>query len=570
MKIAVGYVRCSTDMQEGSIEQQKNAIEEWAKDHNFKIIEWFIDEGKSGTTFERRPAFTRLLKKIESSPNFEYILVYDESRWGRAADPKESPYWKYHFQRHGVKVHVINSQSRQENDIVSYILEGVEGAEASDYSKKLSRSTLRGCIDNASKGFSNGGTAPYGYRRVAVDNHTGEIIRSLSSGECRRKGEEKVVWDLGEDEEVKTVRLIFEMKCSGYGYRKISDSLNKKGTPCPKRGRWRNKNQMWSMGTIQSIITNPAYCGDRVYNRHPLSKKKVHDSNILGKTKKHWISTEDEWKVQHGAHPSIVSKEIFRKANDTRKITKRQNQHIYDSPYLLSGLVKCEHCGFNYQGQSRRSENIFYYIDGGNANKGRSVCGWSSIRKEKLEGGVLELIRKSLPTSKMVGRFEEMIAQFLSKRSNYDNELNGITRKIADTDKKITNILELVEKGGIEVSTVLFRLRELEKTKNGLEEEKRKVENIAGENIEIKRSAQMASDFALNFYEKFDNAPIQEKKQMIRQVVIGVRINPETRMATCGITKIPMVNRALMSLVNPPEFMNLALTTSAHCSGGRT
>ena len=88
IKIAVGYVRCSTDMQDDSTEQQKKAIEIWAKGNGYAIIEWFEDEGKSGTSFDKRPGFMRMVKRIESSTNFEYVLVYDESRWGRAGNPR--------------------------------------------------------------------------------------------------------------------------------------------------------------------------------------------------------------------------------------------------------------------------------------------------------------------------------------------------------------------------------------------------------------------------------------------------------------------------------------------------
>src|SRR5271157_5731807 len=129
MKIAVGYLRCSTDMQDGSIEQQKKAIEVWAKANAYKVIDWFVDDGKSGTSFEQRPAFMRLKNRVETSPNFEYVLVYDESRWGRAEDPRESTYWKFHFKKHRVTVRIVNSQSKHENDISSYVVEVVEGAE---------------------------------------------------------------------------------------------------------------------------------------------------------------------------------------------------------------------------------------------------------------------------------------------------------------------------------------------------------------------------------------------------------------------------------------------------------
>lgn len=89
MNIAVGYLRCSTDMQDDSVEQQKQEIQKWADANDYKVIEWYEDEGKSGTTFEKRPAFMRLMRRVESGANFEHILVYDESRWGRPNNPRE-------------------------------------------------------------------------------------------------------------------------------------------------------------------------------------------------------------------------------------------------------------------------------------------------------------------------------------------------------------------------------------------------------------------------------------------------------------------------------------------------
>ena len=569
MKIAVGYVRCSTDMQDGSIEQQKKAIEEWAKTHGYKVIDWYVDDGKSGTSFEQRPAFMSLKRKVETDPNFEYVLVYDESRWGRAGNPRESTYWKIHFEKHRVYIRIVNSQSKHENDIGSYVIEVVEGAEASEYSKKLSRSTLRGCYANALKGFSNGGTAPYGYSRVAVNKETGEIIRELMPGEHRRDQEEKVVWDLGNVDEVRTVKRIFELKCMGYGYRAIADRLNADTIPCPKRGRWRNKNQMWSVGTIQSIITNPAYCGDRIYNRHPLSKKRLSESNVLGKTKERWISDEKEWVVQRDVHPAIVSRGIFQKASTRRKLSKRPNQHSYESPYLLTGLVKCEHCGFNYQGQSFRKQNIFYYVDGGNMNKGKTVCGRLAIRKEKLEGFVLDLIRETLPFSKVAARLEELIAAYADRRSSGNAEREESDKSLEDIQQKIQNLLSAVEKG-IDFDTVLVRLKELEKRKIKAQEERGRLDIALSEKVQVKEAARHAAEFLLDFDKHFAKAPTQERKEMIRQIVLGVKVDPVKRIATCAITKIPMVNRALTTLINPSGFLNSTHLVGAHCSGDRT
>lgn len=564
IKVAVGYVRCSTDMQDDSIEQQKKAIGEWARQNGYTVIEWFEDEGKSGTSFDKRPGFMRMVRRAESSPNFEHILVYDESRWGRPGDPRENNYWKTHFKRFGVLVTVVNSQSKSGNDIGSCVIELVESAEASEYSKKLSRSTLRGCIDNASKGFSNGGSAPYGYKRVAVDKLTGQVIRELLPGEHRRKGEEKVIWELGDEAEVKTVQRIFRMKASGHGYRSIAEQLNAEKIPCPKRGRWRNKNQLWSMITVQNMITNPSYCGDRVYNRHPLSKKTKGESNVLGKTKDRWISDKQEWVIQQDAHPAIVNRELFEKANSipNRPTEARRNSHFYESQYLLTGMVKCEHCGFNFQGQTYRKTNHQYYVDGGNMNKGKSVCVRTSIRKEVLEDFVVELILESLPFSKPAARLEEMIREHLAGQRQGDSIIAGLERRAQEIDRKIQNLLDAVEKG-IDLDTVLYRIRELEEEKKALER-KRGESSVCQNRLDPKAASSQVAEFFLNFRDKFANAPLAERKALLRQVVLGVSVNPSSRVAQCSVTKIPMVNPALRAALNPSGFVG------ASCSGGRT
>ncbi|MBI3787751.1 MAG: recombinase family protein [Ignavibacteriales bacterium] len=562
LKIAVGYVRCSTDMQEESIEQQRKSIEAWAQANHYKVINWYADEGKSGTSFNRRPAFMQMSKKVEGGANFEYILVYDESRWGRAGNPRENTYWKFHFERYGVKVRVINSQSKNENDIGSYVVEVVESAEASEYSKKLSRSTLRGCIDNANKGFSNGGTPPYGYKRIAVHKVTGERVRELLQGEHRRESEEKVVWGLGDEHETTIVKRIFELKVQGYGYRHIAETLNEEGIPCPQRGRWKNKNQKWSSVTIQTIIINPAYCGDRIYNRHPLSKKRIGEENILGKTKERWFGNEEEWITVKDAHPAIISRELFDKANRNRKNGTRRNQHHYESPYLLSGLVKCEHCGFNFQGQSYRATGHYYYVDGGNMNKGKSVCERTAIPRDRLENFIINLIKDSLPLSKVASRMEELASEYINNKGRKNIALDIIQKRIGENEARMQNLIRLVENGA-ELDTVLARIKQLEQEKSWLERERGKLETNAMASVDIKNVSASIAQFLLNFEKHFHNAPLQERKEMIRQIVLGVSVNPQKRIAKCTITKIPMVNRTLTALFNPSEFVG------ASCSGGR-
>jgi len=297
---AVGYVRCSTDLQDGSVGQQKDELSAWASSHNTDIIDWYVDEGKSGTSFDKRPSFRALLKEVESGDaKFEMVLVYDESRWGRPKNPRENNYWKEHFRRYGVTVRIIHSSSKNEDDIGSYVAEVVEGAEASEYSKKLGRATLRGMLNNAKDGFSCGGSALYGYKRVAYEKKSGAKTRDLSPGD-RSHDEERVKLDLGSPDEIIIVQKIFNLKVQGLGYRAIANTLNKDEVPCARRGRWRNKDQKWSSGTIQTIVTNPTYTGARVFNRHP-------QSHLAGPEKKLWFNDPKHWIVTDLSAPCLCA-----------------------------------------------------------------------------------------------------------------------------------------------------------------------------------------------------------------------------------------------------------------------
>src|SRR5689334_1637239 len=88
---AAAYVRMSTDHQEFSPENQMEAIREYAAKHAIEIVRIFDDEGKSGVVAKGRRGLQELVRVVETGEaNFETILVYDVSRWGRFQDVDES------------------------------------------------------------------------------------------------------------------------------------------------------------------------------------------------------------------------------------------------------------------------------------------------------------------------------------------------------------------------------------------------------------------------------------------------------------------------------------------------
>jgi len=93
---AAQYVRMSTEHQQYSTENQGDKIREYAERRGIEIVRTFADEGKSGLRIDGRRALQHLIQTVESGQaDFNTILVYDVSRWGRFQDADESAYYEY-------------------------------------------------------------------------------------------------------------------------------------------------------------------------------------------------------------------------------------------------------------------------------------------------------------------------------------------------------------------------------------------------------------------------------------------------------------------------------------------
>ena len=102
---AAEYVRMSTDHQKYSTENQADAIRHYASSRGIEIVSTYADDGKSGLSIDGRASLQRLIADVESgAADFEMILVYDVSRWGRFQDADESAYYEYICRRAGIQI----------------------------------------------------------------------------------------------------------------------------------------------------------------------------------------------------------------------------------------------------------------------------------------------------------------------------------------------------------------------------------------------------------------------------------------------------------------------------------
>ena len=203
---AAQYVRMSTEHQQYSTENQGDSIREYAEGHGLEIVRTYADEGKSGLNIGGRSGLRQLLADVRSkNTDFEFILVYDVSRWGRFQDADESAHYEYSCKQAGIQVIYCAEQFENDGSPVSTIVKGVKRAMAGEYSRELSAKVFAGQCRLIELGFRQGGMAGFGLRRVLLDQ-SGEAKAELKRGEHKSLQTDRVVLRPGPAEEVAAVR----------------------------------------------------------------------------------------------------------------------------------------------------------------------------------------------------------------------------------------------------------------------------------------------------------------------------------------------------------------------------
>ena len=159
---AVAYYRMSSDKQEASIGEQREAVERYALEHGYRIVREYIDEGISGDATERRTQFQAMHKAACNGRDFSAILVWDSDRFGRF-DSLESGYWVHPLRQAGVKLVTVNEGVVDWSDFTGRVMHSIKAEGKHQFLHDLSRNTLRGKLAAAKQGYWLG-KPPFGFR----------------------------------------------------------------------------------------------------------------------------------------------------------------------------------------------------------------------------------------------------------------------------------------------------------------------------------------------------------------------------------------------------------------------
>lgn len=415
------YCRLSKDdLQAGdsnSIVNQKAILTKYATDHGFRNPVFYVDDGVTGTVFNR-PGLNAMLEDVKAG-RIATVIIKDQSRIGR--DVLEVGLLKRTFEEHSVRFIAANDNldTARGFDIMSIFRDVFNEWYVADTSKKI-RAVKRA---KSEAGDMKIGRPPFGYMRDPDDD-------------------QKFIID---EEAAALVLEIFDRIICGDGVSKIASDFNRRKIDTAIT-RWNRRAGVeigedphhWSGAQIQQIAQNRTYLGERVLQKYTTLSYKNHTRVIRPK---------EEWCVFPDHHEPLVSVEVFETVQRLRQI-RRKISYTGDTG-VLNGLLVCSTCGNNLRVQHdvKKGHAMYLCRNYANAVSGGTarVCTRHSINRKIIERLVLEELQRVTQFARCdKGKFiREMTKE---KDSAAEKALKSITAQLTKNEKRIAELDTIISR----------------------------------------------------------------------------------------------------------------------------
>ena len=302
-KIAAAYIRVSTDDQsELSPDSQLSAIREYAAKNGCIVPEEhvYVDEGISGRTAAKRPAFNKMIAAAKEKEHFDCILVWKFSRFAR--NQEESIVYKAMLRKDGIDVISISEPLIEGpfGDLIERILEWMDEY----YSVRLSGEVKRSMTLNAQRGVRQT-VPPFGY----------ELVMS---------GDKRVM--VPKPSEAGLVVDIFRRFLSGEGVYAIARYLNSIGVTTHRGGGFENR-------TVEYILRNPVYIGKNRWTPTGRVRRRQSAETIIADSAHEPLIDLDTWDAAQ------------KRLDEIKAMWRYKARPSYELKDWLSGVVRCAACG---------------------------------------------------------------------------------------------------------------------------------------------------------------------------------------------------------------------------------
>ena len=454
----------------GSISTQRDLLLNYIRDNNLIFVDEYVDDGVSGTTFDRA-GFNRMIKDCEEK-KINMIITKDTSRLGR--DHIEFGYYvERYFPEHGIRYVAVNDGIDTESNSSANDMLVFKSAFNDMYVKDISNKQRSALYVKKRNGQFVGAYAPYGYNKSTEDKH-------------------KLIIN---EEEAEVVKRIFNMFAKGYSLSSICDILTNEKIPTPSISKNMNIGQtnlhygVWATRTVSDILKSPNYIG----NLTQCKQKK-----ISYKSKKRIHNRKDNWIIVENAIPRIIDDDLFNLVQDIFNSNKNRGKgNGITDKLLLRGLIYCKECGhtFGFRAQEQNTKKYgkvtrIY----GNCNywakrKKQNVCTPHSVKYNEIEDAVIYELKNMCQKYVDLNNLEDSLKKSNKIQSKKD-KCNIEILKLENSNKMLNKKIDACYNDKLEGNITLDMykraynnfINEIKENENKINEYKKELYNIENNN----------------------------------------------------------------------------------------
>lgn len=475
-KITALYCRLSVDddnkdEESNSITNQKQILSDFAKKEGYANTMFFVDDGVSGTTFQR-PSFQRMEKMAENG-EIGTIIVKDLSRFGRE-QVEMGRLTQVVYPSLGIRFIAIQER------VDTLTGDGVEMMPFHNifnewYAAQTSKKIRAVWQTKAEHGERVSSAIPYGYKKAEdnpkkwlVDEPAAQVVRKIYALCLAGKGPMQIARQL--EEEQVLVPAAYLEHCGRKHAQKV-----------PKNPYG------WEPATVGYILENRQYTGCAVNFKSTTVSYKVH---------KRIQHSEEDYQIIPNMQEAIIPEEQWLRVQELRKNKRRPTKTGRTS--LFSGLVYCYDCKAKMhfaaaKSMTRKQEHFRC----SRYKSGRGECSMHYIRDTVLETLVLEAVSDLADFARC---YEPVFLYMLAKKNNamrqkefqrLEKAVDSGTKRIAEIDRLIERVFEQNAAGILSDERFAAMLKRYE------QEQKELTEEVAESQKTLQNTEQQAVDLRL-------------------------------------------------------------------------
>ena len=488
-----------------SIDNQRTMLRKYAEEHGFEIHDEYIDDGVSGTTFDR-PEVQRLLDDAKTGV-INTIIVKDLSRFGRNYI-EVGQYVDYVFPAFGIRFIAIQDNVGTENRDsgameMMPIMNVFNEWHAANTSKKI-RAVRR---SNALAGIYSAKKATYGYL----------------------KGTDKKRTPVIDEETAPVVRRIFELYAAGTSPKNIADILNAENIPSPGKLAYErlghkgrpNEMRLWCEVSIRFMLNNIMYIGHL-----PM----LQETTVSYKNHKRQAKDRSDWVITYNNHEPIIPQELWDRVQERQKHMAQGRKTKSGFVHPLSGFLVCADCGskLKMSGHSNKvkTEYQYHFNCGLHLRYGKTLCFSHYIPAKDIEAIVLNDIRTM--AQRIVLDEKTIREEFIRHNAELaDRAIKTAKKELQGKRKRTEELSRLMQvayedrlKGKMPEDICISFIQKYSEEQKRLETE---IAELEGKLTETENTIQSADEFIRNI-KKYLDAPELTREmcyELLDCVVVG-------------------------------------------------